>query len=402
MTEARVAWAGDLDPRRVSVRTSESAYDVCVGAGLLARLGEGVAQAAGRGSGRVLLAWDDGLPFSTVERARASLRAAGLDVAERSVHPTEAGKSLGTMQGVLVAAAEARLERSDTIVALGGGIVGDVAGFAAATYRRGVDVVQCPTTLLAMVDASVGGKTGVNLEVPGVGGKTRLLKNLVGVFHQPRLVVADTDTLASLDVRDYAAGLAECVKHGMIAADWDDADLLDWTGDNAAGVVARDPDLVRELIIRNIAVKARVVAADERETAEPGRPGRMLLNLGHTFGHALETIPTAAPEGGRSPLRHGEAVALGLVCAGEAAESLGHVGAGLADEVRGLLRDVGLPTGVTGLPPTPDIVEAMRHDKKAGAGRLRVVLPVGPGRCRVFEDPPADALARSIDAIRLP
>jgi 3-dehydroquinate synthetase len=291
-------------------------------------------------------------------------------------------------------------------------VVGDLAGFAAASYRRGVPVIQCPTTLLAMVDASVGGKTGVNLDL-GTAEAPDLKKNAVGAFHQPSLVLVDTDSLGSLAPRHLRAGLAECIKHGLIAADAGDPGLLEWTGANLERLLGLDQGLVTELVTRNVAVKARIVVGDEREEASSG--GRALLNLGHTFGHAIETLARLSFEGpgrvyreGTGPggdrratlLLHGEAVGLGLVAAATCSAKLGLCPMGLVEQVRDLLTRAGLPTTVVGLPSDEAIITLMGHDKKAMGGVMRLVLPVGGGRAKVVANPALGAVVAGLAAIR--
>ncbi len=317
------------------------------------------------------------------------------------VVPSEHAKSLATLERVLRAMAASRMERDCVVVGLGGGVVTDLAGFAAAVYQRGVPVVQAPTTLLAMVDASVGGKTGVNLKV----GR-HLRKNLVGAFHQPRLVVADVGALASLPGREFACGLAECVKHGMLGrtAGGPGKDLLAWTEANLERVLDREEAALIELVRRNVAVKAAVVGGDEREERSGG--GRAILNLGHTFGHAMETLPkvrgvSGAGRQSRSPgLKHGEAVGLGLLAATATAECLGMVDATLRARIEGLLRRIGLPTRVAGLPDDRVLHERMLGDKKVRGGRLRLVLPAGVGVVRVVDAPPDGAVRVGWRAIR--
>jgi 3-dehydroquinate synthetase len=219
----------------------------------------------------------------------------------------------------------AELERSDLVVAMGGGILGDVAGFAAGLHRRGVRIVQCPTTLLAMVDASVGGKTGVNLRA-GIDGSPVLLKNAVGVFHQPSLVVADVDALASLEPRELRCGLAECIKHAAISGG-SGQDLLSLAGltDAMPRLLLGDAEVLASLVEQNVGLKARVVAGDERELAIGSTPGRRALNLGHTFAHAIEGCEGTRVEVGGSNQhpKHGEAVGIGLIAAARLAELLG-------------------------------------------------------------------------------
>ncbi|MCC6676910.1 MAG: 3-dehydroquinate synthase [Phycisphaerales bacterium] len=379
----------------VRVDLAERSYDVLVGPALLSRVG-GLARSRCRaGAARAFIVIDDNIPAAMVERAAAALEGAGFRTSRAAVRASESGKSLETVQKLLVSFAATRHERWDPVIALGGGIVGDVTGFAAGIYRRGVPFIQCPTTLLSMVDASVGGKTGANLEVDGA-----LKKNLVGVFHQPIGVLADLDTLGSLPDRELRAGLAECVKHAMISADFGDPGLWRWTLDHAEALLARDPARLTELVVRNVGVKARVVAGDEREETEGG--GRALLNLGHTFGHAIEPMAHLSPDGDprHAPLLHGEAVALGLVAACATAESIGSSPPGLRGEVESLLARLGLPTRVAGLPADEVTLTAIAHDKKVMSGRLRLVLPRGIGRAEVVAAPPEAAVRTGLSAIR--
>lgn len=375
----------------------DHAYEVRIGAGLLARLGEFVRERIGPRPRRAVVVIDSGLPGAAAVGAIHSLTRAGFEAAGVMVTPSEEGKSLAGLERVLAAIAEHRLERAEPVVAVGGGIVGDLAGFAAAVYRRGVPVFQCPTTLLAMVDASVGGKTGVNLALRS----GELAKNFVGAFHQPEMVVADTATLASLSPREFRCGLAECVKHGLLSADAGDPDLEAWTRSNADAVASRDGEAVARLVERNVRVKAAIVGADEHERNESG--GRALLNLGHTFGHAIETLPTLSPgdDPALAPLKHGEAVSLGLVAACECGRRLGATPPELAEGVRRILEQFGLPVAVRGLPPGPEVLRRMGHDKKVRDGRLRLIIPVGGGRTRIFADAPEAAILAAIDAIRL-
>ena len=365
------------EPRTIRVGLGERSYDVTVGDGVLDRLGAVTTAAVGGEPRRAMLVIDEGVGDEDVARAGGSLGAGGYELARASFDPTEQGKSLATLAWLLDAMAAARLERGDPVVALGGGIVGDVAGFAAASYRRGVPLVQCPTTLLAMVDASVGGKTAVNL-FPGGG----LLKNMAGAFWQPRAVLGDVRVLATLDDRDYRGGLGECVKHGLLAGGFGDPGLLDDLEGSGGAVLGREAGALVDLIARNVAMKARVVESDERE--EAGEGGRALLNLGHTFAHALEAMEGLSPDGdpAHAPLRHGEAVALGLVAACETAVRLGRIDGSLRDRVEALLTRFGLPTRVA-LENLAGVVARMGDDKKTAGGRLRFVLPAGGGRCTV-------------------
>ncbi|MDX1380623.1 MAG: 3-dehydroquinate synthase, partial [Xanthomonadales bacterium] len=265
--------------------------------------------------------------------------------------------------------------RDATVVALGGGVIGDLAGFAAACWMRGVRVVQAPTTLLAQVDASVGGKTGIN-HPRG--------KNLVGAFHQPAAVLADTSTLATLEDREFRAGLAEVVKYGAIR----DAAFLDWLRDHAAQLNGKSP-LLEEMVARSVKHKAEVVAADELEAGQ-----RMLLNFGHTFGHALETVT------GYQRYLHGEAVAIGMAIAARlSVEQLG-CPADEADALVALLEALDLPVRLPRAVSNEEMVEAMQMDKKGLASGLRLILLERAGTARVVEDVTDSALRAALDGAR--
>jgi len=371
-------------------------YDIVVGPGTLDALGERLAGlVAGR---RALVVADDKLPLPCVQRAEASLAGAEGEFEEITLTASERDKSLLTLERILRAADDAGLDRADAFIALGGGITGDVVGFAAAAYRRGLAVVQCPTTLLAMVDASVGGKTAVNLTTAGAAA---LRKNMVGAFWQPVVVIADLNALHSLDDRLLRAGLAECIKHALLSAD-SDADLLNWTETNLKPLLSRDAAALAELVERNVKIKSRVVAGDERETAASGQGGRALLNLGHTFAHAIEPISQLTPDGDpmNAPLLHGEAVSLGIIAAAHVARETDLLEPDEERRIRQVLSAAGLPTNIAGLPDNDTLIEAMGHDKKVSAGRLRLVLPCAGRRCKVVEDPPRDAVEAAWDAIR--
>lgn len=401
----------------VPVALGERSYSVEVGVGLLEALGERLRSVVGaerpvRGAGphwkarrpaqlhqrnsRAFLVVDDNLPTALVAAAVGSLETVGFTVTAERVTATEPNKSIATLERLLVALAATGHERAEPVVALGGGIVGDLAGFAAAIYRRGIPVIQCPTTLLAMVDASVGGKTGVNLAVGG-----SLLKNMAGAFWQPRVVLADPAALRSLGDRQFRAGLSECIKHGMIAGDFDPT-LAEWTRSALPRLHCRDETALVELVARNVSLKARVVEGDELERADCGA-GRAILNLGHTFAHAIETLPNLTADGdpAHAPLFHGEAVALGLVAATATSAAIGLVGAELLDHVRILLTEAGLPVAVADLPSNKDILTSMRRDKKVAGDRIRLVLPSGPGVATVMDDVSHAVIETGIAAIRL-
>ena len=358
--------------------SEDHAYDVQIGPGLLGSLGERVAEAVpGAAGGKAALISDESLEaYGHTQRAARSLQRAGVDTTVMVVPVGERRKNLKTVGHLLDLCLEAGLERGHPVVALGGGIVGDVAGFVAASLLRGVPFVQCPTTLLAMCDASVGGKTGVN---------TRQGKHLVGASWQPRLVLADVETLGSLPDAELACGLAECLKHGIIR----DAELFAFIVDRADAFRARDPEALTDLVARNVAVKAAVVAADERERGE-----RAHLNLGHTFAHAIEATWSLG-----AAYRHGEAVAIGTAAATRMAAALGRCPEPLVARVEAGLTAAGLP--VRGeLAPTPALLKVMLRDKKASGGRVRFVLPTRMGACEIASDVPEEAVAAAWDAVR--
>jgi 3-dehydroquinate synthase len=379
---------------RVPVRTPTASYDVRIGDRLLDHLGE-LGRSLELGP-KVALVVDTGLPEDVIARASGALTGAGFDVRTAHVEPGEPNKTLETTERLCRTFAAHAIERTDTVVALGGGVVGDTAGFAAAVYRRGCRVLQCPTTLLSMVDASVGGKTGVNL----AGDDGHVRKNFVGAFLHPVGVVADVGVLRSLPKRDLRAGAAECVKHGMIARSAIGEAADDFVRAQSADLpaaLAGDPEAATRTVARNVALKAAVVAGDERETAHAG--GRALLNLGHTFAHVIEPMPACATDAGAGPLRHGEAVAIGLVAASACSVALGLAPGGFVDEARERLRGAGLPTSVRNLPPVDELVDAMAHDKKATAGQLRIVVPEPAHEARVVRAPDPAALAAGWRAV---
>ena len=373
-------------------------YDVVIEPGLLRSLGPRVVGVLPRTPSRGFIVADAGLPGELIDAARASLVGSGLAAAVELIAPTESVKTLDTAARLLEALASSRHERHDPIIALGGGIVGDVAGYVAAVYRRGVPVIQCPTTLLSMVDSSVGGKTGVNIHVG-----TSLKKNMVGCFWQPALVLADLDTLRTLPDRHFRCGLAECIKHGLISHATDSG-LFEWTRARLDAFLRRDHAAMAEIVERNVRLKAFFVQGDEREErdADHHQGARALLNLGHTFAHALETIPHLSPTNDPEdrPLHHGEAVGLGLIAASAAAAALQMIAASHADAVRHAVAGAGLPTGIRDLPNDDELVGLMAHDKKVRDGHLRLVLPCAPAESRVVESPPHQAVRAGLAAIR--
>jgi len=301
------------------------------------------------------------------DRMAATLRAAGAQCLTVTLPDGEAFKTLQDMNRVFDALLEAKADRNTVLVALGGGVVGDMAGFAAATFQRGVPFIQVPTTLLAQVDSSVGGKTGVN---------HALGKNMIGAFHQPLAVVADTDTLLTLPQRELGAGLAEVVKHGAIRDDR----FLAWLEAHAVALRDREPGALAQAIRRSCEIKAEVVAADERETGE-----RALLNFGHTFGHAIEAAE------GYGKWLHGEAVAAGMVLAARFSASEGRLDAPSAERLAALLARLGLPVKPPAMTPARWL-EFMARDKKNQQGRITLVLLEALGRAVIVKDARAEAL----------
>jgi len=297
----------------------------------------------------------------------ATLEAGGVTVAQVVLPDGEAYKNWETLSLVFDALLTQRAERKTTLIALGGGVIGDMTGFAAASYQRGVPFIQIPTTLLSQVDSSVGGKTGINHP---------LGKNMIGAFYQPKVVLADTDTLKTLPARELSAGLAEVIKYGLI---WD-AEFLAWLEANMAKLRALDPAVITHAIYRSCEIKAQVVGEDEREGGI-----RAILNLGHTFGHAIETGM------GYGNWLHGEAVAAGMVMAAQASQRLGWLTEADVARTRALIRAAGLPD------VAPDLgvdtwLEYMGHDKKVEGGKMRFVLLKKLGEAVITGDVPGDVL----------
>ncbi|MGH8495678.1 MAG: 3-dehydroquinate synthase [Gammaproteobacteria bacterium] len=355
----------------LEVSLGPRSYPIHIGPGVLSRADLFTDRLRGRD---VLVVTDETVAPLYLARVRTSLSA--FRAADLILPPGEASKTLETASRVIDALITRGFQRDATVVALGGGVVGDIAGFAAACYQRGIAWLQVPTTLLAQVDSSVGGKTGVNHEAG---------KNLIGAFHQPVAVIADTDTLATLDERQFRAGLAEVVKYGIIC----DADFFAWLEMNLTHLLAREPQALAHTIRRSCEIKAAIVASDERE-----REGRALLNLGHSFGHAIEAVA------GYGQWLHGEAVAAGMCMAADMSrrmQSLDDAGAG---RIVALLRAAGLPTAASGLNPA-QLRTAMSLDKKQLGGRLRLVLVGAIGSAGVtsdFPEPLLDAVLRDATA----
>lgn len=288
----------------------------------------------------------------------------------------EAHKTLQVLDSIYTLLLQNRCDRKTTLVALGGGVVGDMTGFAAASYQRGIPFIQIPTTLLSQVDSSVGGKTGVN---------HALGKNMIGAFHQPQCVLIDTDTLNTLPDKELSAGLAEVIKYGLIG----DAEFFDWLEMNMDSLVARDPQTLAYAIERSCADKAAVVAADEREAGS-----RALLNLGHTFGHAIET------GAGYGVWLHGEAIAAGMCMAADLSRRLGWLTTEDVQRIEKLIQRAKLPTRAPRSLSGARLRELMSVDKKVEAGQLRLVLPKGLGHSVITADVPATLLDETLEQCR--
>ncbi|MEX0992084.1 MAG: 3-dehydroquinate synthase [Actinomycetota bacterium] len=353
----------------VRVEMPVAPYDVVVGEGLAAEAGAYVPRS--ERAEKVFIVSDRTVADLYLPALSEGLGGLGLASLHLSVPEGEEAKTLSVTDALYRQLAVQEAHRDDLVVALGGGAVGDVAGFVAATYMRGLSVVQVPTTLTAQVDAAIGGKTAVNLPEG---------KNLVGAFHQPSVVLADVGTLATLPDRDYRSGLAEVAKYALTL----DLELLDILETDLDGVLERRAATLEPLVARCAAAKARAVAADERDRGE-----RLLLNYGHTLAHALERLESY---GGRS---HGEAVAVGMVFAARLAESTGPAADGLAARHIRLLSSLGLETGGP-LPAAADVLAAMRLDKKYHGG-TRFVLLDDIGRPRVVEGVPEDAIRSTLE-----
>ena len=343
--------------RTLTVDLGERSYPIYIGRRLLSNPALYRPHIPGR---QVMIVTNTTVGPLYLEDVKAAL--AGYELAEVVLPDGEEHKTVATLDLIFDALLSRRFDRGCTLVALGGGVVGDMAGFAAACYQRGVDFIQVPTTLLAQVDSSVGGKTGVN---------HALGKNMIGAFHQPRCVIADTDALETLPDRELAAGIAEIIKYGLI----NDPEFFAWLEDHMDGLVRREPDALAFAIERSCADKAAVVAADERESGQ-----RALLNLGHTFGHAIETGM------GYGQWLHGEAVAAGMCLAARMSRMLGWLPAEEERRVRTLIERAGLPVDPPSELGAERFVELMAVDKKVIAGRLRLVLLQGIGRGLVTAD----------------
>lgn len=357
----------------IKVNLAERSYVITVKAGALTELGEKVAQ---RQPTSVAVVTNPTVARLYGAGAMETLRAAGLRAELINVPAGERFKTLATVKSIYNALLDMRMDRKGAVVALGGGVIGDMAGFAAATYMRGVMLFQAPTTLLAQVDASIGGKTGVDLPRG---------KNLVGAFYQPQAVIADVSALRTLPARELRSGLAEVVKHAIIY----DQDFFTSLDIMAGELLARGEDALMHAVTRSIEIKRDVVEADERECGL-----RAILNYGHTVAHAIEVLA------GYGKYRHGEASAVGMVTEALLAEREGIAMEGTARAVAGALAKMRLPVAMDESLDTGEMIRAIELDKKTLGGNLRLALPTKIGACEVIEGISRDALAAAIDAHR--
>jgi len=347
--------------KQLQVELGERAYPIVIGEGLLAQTGVWLRQLGVSAGQKLMVVTDEHVAPLYLEPLRQVLSSEGYDCVHTIIPAGEQAKSLAVYEQIMTEAIEAGLDRKSVMLALGGGVVGDVAGFAAATYMRGIPFVQLPTTLLAH-DSSVGGKVAINHP---------LGKNLIGAFHQPLAVLYDTITLRSLPPREVAAGFAEVIKHGLIA----DASFVDWLEQQAEPLNALASEPLAEAIGRGCAIKAEVVAADEREQGQ-----RAILNLGHTFGHAFEALCAY------SRLNHGEAIAIGMCLAAATSVKLGLADSSVYRRTKSLLQRYGLPTTwPEGLNPH-DVLTVMKRDKKGEKGQLVLVLPTRIGHVEIVRN----------------
>ncbi|MDX2032732.1 MAG: 3-dehydroquinate synthase, partial [Blastocatellia bacterium] len=363
--------ATDKMKQTVHVALDERSYDITIEEGALARVGELARQALGPKARRVAILSNERVHGEYGRRVEASLKRAGIAAKTHLIGDGERAKSLRTAERAWAFLIANRFERSDAILALGGGVVGDLAGFVAATFLRGIEYIQIPTTLLAQIDSSVGGKTAVNHP---------LGKNLLGAFHQPRTVIIDPATLRTLPPRELRAGLYEAVKYGVIR----DRILASFIQNHLDRIRALDPATLVRVIARCCEIKAEVVTADERESGL-----RRILNFGHTAGHALEAV-TAYRR-----LKHGEAVGYGMKCASAIAEKIGILPAAEAAAIRQSVDSLGRLPHIDDL-RAQDVVSAMAHDKKVVQGKLPLILPTKVGDVLVRDDVAAPVIREAV------
>lgn len=356
----------------VNVQLAERSYAIHIGRGLLNELPERIASRFHK-PGHAVIIFDQGVAAYS-RHASQGLVDAGWRVSPISIPSGESSKSVDQIAKLWQEMLEQKTDRGSLVIAIGGGVVGDLAGFAAASFARGIPLVQIPTTLLSQVDSSVGGKTGINL--PGA-------KNIVGAFWQPSMVIIDSETLDSLPRREYVSGLAEVAKYGVILM----PELFEYLEQNAALAIGKDSEVVRHLVAESCRAKAAVVQEDERETS--GR--RAILNYGHTFAHAIESVA------GYGKLLHGEAVAIGMHMAALLAQRLGRLEASAVERQQKLLTALDLPTSLSSA-DAKQMWDVMQHDKKVQHGKLRFILPTRIGHVELVEGVSAEDACWAIQA----
>lgn len=358
-----------MEEQTLTVELGERSYPIIIGKALLQQAPELLKDAGVLSKSKLMVITDQHVAPQYLEPLLTVLTSAGYQVESSVIEPGEQSKSLAAYEKIMTEAIRAGLDRKSAILALGGGVVGDLAGFVAATYMRGIDFVQMPTTLLAH-DSSVGGKVAINHS---------LGKNLIGAFHQPKAVIYDTSTLRTLPKREVAAGFAEVVKHGLIA----DESFVNWLERESEALWSLEPEVLAKAIYQGCRVKAEIVSADETEQGQ-----RALLNLGHTFGHAFEALSSY------STLNHGEAISIGMCIAAKLAERIGFAQPGTYERTRHVLSLYRLPTAwPAGLTPEA-VLGAMKRDKKTVSGKLALVLPRSIGRVEVVKDVDEEVIMR--------
>lgn len=360
----------------LSVDLADRSYPIYVGAGVLKELN--AALALHSASGRAIIITDQNVASHYGDAVSDALSDANRDCELLIVPAGEQSKSADGAASLYDRMFDLSVERSDTIVALGGGVVGDLAGFVAATFKRGVNYVQIPTSLLAMVDSSIGGKTAIN-HPRG--------KNMIGVFYQPKMVFADTATLKTLPARELGCGLAETVKHAIIR----DGEFFEYLETNTKKILALDEQLMVDLVVRNCRIKADVVSADERESGLRG-----ILNFGHTVGHTFETVLSG------DRYHHGEAVALGMVAEARLAVARKMLAPEQVDRIINLLTQFSLPTNTQHELPLDELCHAMLQDKKVKAGKITFALPTTIGDCTFVNDLTESEIKTAIESLNMP
>lgn len=382
----------------ISVQSAQGNYDIDVGDALLQSVGAVIAQKIPKARVAALVV-DLAIEHTWAREVAASLQAAGLRVVTHVVHASEENKSIAQVEKIWRFLIAQRVQRSDVLCAMGGGIVGDMAAFAASTYMRGIAAVMIPTTLLAMVDAAIGGKTAVNLALSSdaldasltkdlptnlpTHSSPNLAKNMAGTICAPAWVVSDVRTLTTLSAREFRCGLAECVKHALLA----DESMLSLLETHREGLRAMDPARLVELVHRSVSVKAAIVSRDEHEQGE-----RAHLNLGHTFAHAIESLM-------HDQVHHGEAVSIGLVAMAAASQAAGWWPNADKFQISKRLDDLGLPVRMPASVDREQIKNAMKLDKKGQSGAIRLVLLKGLGRPSVLDAASEHVINAGLDAI---